>query len=331
MRLRRRVSDVVDPRWRTVMTVAPYLVLTGLIAYTLGIRWDDWSRLVPTLALCAAAVVLIIVVRDLPLPWHNHRAAKTVPMVGMIALNLALVIRDGYFGFLTIATYSFAFSLIRWPRQLLAVAATAIVAGIAQTSPVPDDWSGRLSTSGVIALNIIVMGGLSWGLHLAQRQQERAVTDAERARLAREIHDTLAQGFAGIVTQLQAGEQAPDEASRKRHTDAALALARDGLAEARRSVQAMRPTALDAVRLPAAVGNVARTWSARTGIPVKINTSGDFSKLGMDVEVALLRTTQEALTNVERHADAHQVVLTLRSDSGGTCLEVRRRSRLRSR
>jgi len=233
------------------------------------------------------------------------------------------VIRDGYFGFLTIATYSFVFSLIRWPRQLIAVAATAVVAGIAQTSPIPDDWSGRLTTVSVVALNIIVMGGLSWGLHLAQRQQERAVTDAERARLAREIHDTLAQGFAGIVTQLQAGEQASDETERKRHTDAALALARDGLAEARQSVQALRPAALDAVRLPEAVGNVARTWSARTGIPVTINTSGDCSGLRMDVEVALLRTAQEALTNVERHAGARQVALTLRSDSAGTVLEVR--------
>lgn len=314
---------MVDPRWRTVMTVTPYLVLTALIAYTLGISWGDWPQLVPSLALCAAAIVLIIVVRDLPLPWHNHPAARTVLMVGMIALNLALVFRGGWFGFLTIATYSFAFSLIRWPRQLLAVAATGVVAGIAQTSPIPDDWSGRLATLGVVALNIIVMGGLSWGLHLAQRQQERAVTDAERARLAREIHDTLAQGFAGIVTQLQAGEQASDEAGRKRHTDAALALARDGLAEARRSVQALRPTALDAVRLPEAVGNVARSWSARTGIPVKINTSGDCRGLRMDVEVALLRTAQEALTNVERHAAAHQVLLTLRSDSSGTFLEVR--------
>lgn len=305
------------------MLIAPYIVLVALIAYTVGVDWGDEARLVPTLLLCAAAALLIIVVRDLPLPWHNSQAARAVLMVGMIILNLLLVFQGSWFGFMTIATYTFAFSLIRWPWQLAAVTATAIVAGIAQTSPLSTDVVGVLITLVVIALNILVMVGLSWSMELRVRGQERASTDAERARLAREIHDTLAQGFAGIVTQLQASEQAPDEAARKRHTDAALALARDGLAEARRSVQALRPGPLQAVRLPEALGNVARTWSARTGIPVEISTSGDTDRLGTDAEVALLRTAQEALTNIERHAQAHQVVLSLRSDAHGTRLEVR--------
>ncbi|MGN6125062.1 MAG: sensor histidine kinase, partial [Humibacter sp.] len=141
--------------------------------------------------------------------------------------------------------------------------------------------------------------------------------------LAREIHDTLAQGFIGIITQLQAADQASDEALRRRHTDAALALARDGLAEARRSMQALRPAVLEAGRLPEAITTVARDWSVRTGIPVHVRTSGSHRSLPTDVEVALLRTAQEALANVERHAHANSVTLTLTDDERGARLEVR--------
>jgi len=64
----------------------------------------------------------------------------------------------------------------------------------------------------------------------------------ERQRMAREIHDTLAQGLTGIVTQLQAAEQAADDPARwRRHIAAAARLARESLTEARRSVDALRP------------------------------------------------------------------------------------------
>jgi signal transduction histidine kinase len=314
---------VIDPRWRTVLTVAPYLVLGVLAAFTLGVEWGDTAGLVPTLILCAAVAVWIVLFRRLPERWRDRNAVIAVFLTGLIALNLALVLRDSWFGFLTIATFTFAYSIVPWPAELFAVGATATVAGLAQSSSVYADPAGVAETLGIIAINIIAMCGLSWSLRLAEQQVKRAATEMERSRLAREIHDTLAQGFTGIVTQLQAADQAADEDARRRHINAALALARDGLAEARRSVQALRPGALDAVRLTDALENVARTWSSRTGIPVTITTSGDARALPTEVEVALLRTAQEALANVEQHAVARRVVLTLRSDTGGTRLEVR--------
>src|SRR5690606_10728100 len=76
----------------------------------------------------------------------------------------------------------------------------------------------------------------------------------ERQRLAREIHDTLAQGLIGIITQLGAAGQAKDnEAARERHLDHALRLARESLSEARRSVHALRPGPLVGARLPEAL------------------------------------------------------------------------------
>jgi signal transduction histidine kinase len=314
---------VIDPRWRTVLTVTPYIVLGMLVAFSLGVEWGQWSRLVPTIILCVLVAVWMLVMRTLPTPWRDRPASIVVFMVVLIGLNLALVLMNSWFGFLTVATFMFSYSIVEWPWQLLAVAATATVAGAAQSSSLWEHPGDLLGIVAVIVLNIAIMCGLSWGLELAGRQMSLAATAAERARLAREIHDTLAQNFAGIVTQLQAAEQASGEPGRKRHTDAALTLARDGLAEARRSVQALRPVELDAERLPDAVRNVARVWSARTGIPVDVRTSGDAATLHTDAEVALLRTAQEALANVAKHAGAHRVVLSLKADARGCRLEVR--------
>ncbi len=314
---------MIDPRWRTVLTVTPYLVLGMLVVFTAGVQWGDWARLGPTLLLCAAAGALIVVLRDIPSPWRGRTATAAVLMTGLVAINLVLVLRESWFGFLTVGTFTLAYTIVPWPWRLASVGATAVVSGLAQSSDVGRDAAGIAATIAIVALNVVVMCGLAWGLLLAQRQQERAATEGERARLAREIHDTLAQGFAGIVTQLQAAADAPDESARTRHTDAALALARDGLAEARRSVRALRPPALDEARLPEALATMARSWSARTGIPADVSITGAARTLPLATEVALLRTAQEALANVERHAGAHRVALALRSDAAGARLEVR--------
>ncbi|GAA2087082.1 sensor histidine kinase [Pseudolysinimonas kribbensis] len=315
---------MIDGRWRIVQTVVPFLVLGTLTAFTVGIEWGR-PGLAVDLALCGFAAVWVFVFRVVLMWWTEaHPAAIGVFVTVMIALNLVLVLRAGWFGFLAIATFSFAYALVEWPWQLLAVGATAVVAGIAQSSSFARSGPlGTAAAAAVIALNVAIMCGLSWGLRVSQRQDEQAGVDAERTRLAGEIHDTLAQNFAGIVTQLQAADEAPDAAARRRHSDAALALARDGLAEARRSVQALRPVALDAVRLPEAIANVARSWSERTGIRADVTTTGPDRALPTDAEVALLRTAQEALANVERHARAGRVTLALRVTAQGARLEVR--------
>jgi len=314
---------VVDPRWRRVLTVTPYTVLGILIVYTLIAQWGQWSRVAPTLGLCLAFGAWIVVMRQLPFPWRDRPAAIAVFLTVLIVLNFVLVLRDGYFGFLTIASFMFSYSLARWPGELIPVAATATVAGIAQSSGYIGQAGWAVAAVAGIALNVVAMCGLGWGVALAQAQQRLGATELERSRMSREIHDTLAQGFTGIITQLQAADQAQDEAARRRHKEAALALARDGLAEARRSVNALRPAPLDSAGLPEALRNVARMWSARTGILVQVTTSGDAGALPTDVEVALLRTAQEALANIEKHAHAHRVTLVLRSDARGMLLEVR--------
>ena len=163
------------------------------------------------------------------------------------------------------------------------------------------------------------------GLHaqLLVQAREAGVLD-ERGRMAREIHDTIAQGLTGIVTQLEAAEQARDRPEAwQRHVRNAIGLARESLSEARRSVEGLRPEYLETARLADALTDVAQQWSELNGIPVEVTTTGDVQPLHPEVEVALLRTAQEALANVAKHANASHAWLTLSYMGDVVTLDVR--------
>jgi signal transduction histidine kinase len=146
----------------------------------------------------------------------------------------------------------------------------------------------------------------------------------ERQRMAGEIHDTIAQGLTGIVTQLEAAEQAKDRPDEwQRHVRNAAGLARESLSEARRAVEGSRPERLEMARLPDALAEVARQWSALNGVPVEVVTTGDVLPLHAEVEVALLRMAQEALANVAKHANASRAGLTLSYMGDVVTLDVR--------
>jgi signal transduction histidine kinase len=135
----------------------------------------------------------------------------------------------------------------------------------------------------------------------------------ERERLSRELHDTLAQSFTSVVTHLEAADQALDDrpAEARRHLYTARRTARDGLGDVRRSVHALRPDLLEHSGLQEALDRVVRRWSAETGVLAELRTTGRSVALRPDAETALLRTAQEALTNVARHARASRVVVSL--------------------
>ncbi|OIQ80436.1 sensor histidine kinase LiaS [mine drainage metagenome] len=141
---------------------------------------------------------------------------------------------------------------------------------------------------------------------------------AERARVAQEIHDTLAQGFASIVMLAQT--VVADVA--RADTDAAtrrLALieetARENLAEARGLVAAFSPVALDGGDLADALDRLARRVGAETGMTVAVDVDrAATAHLRRADEVVLLRAAQEALTNVRRHAHATTVRMTITED-----------------
>ena len=135
----------------------------------------------------------------------------------------------------------------------------------------------------------------------------------ERKRLAREIHDTLIQGLASIVMNLEAAEgsleDAPEPASL--HLDEARTTAREGLAEARRIVWALGPQALEGRPLPEALSRLVARWSEANRTRADVAVTGEAAPLPAEAEVTLLRAAQEARSSVRKHARAGRAVLTL--------------------
>ena len=147
-------------------------------------------------------------------------------------------------------------------------------------------------------------------LAVAQRQ---AGVLQERERLAREIHDTLAQGFTSIIAHLEAGEQMweTDRTASQNHLAQAKGMARQGLNQARRVVQDLRPEVLEQSPLPEAIERVVNGWSQQSGIAAQTAVTGDHLHLHPEAETTMLRAVQEALHNVEKHAQATAVQVTL--------------------
>ncbi len=144
----------------------------------------------------------------------------------------------------------------------------------------------------------------------------------ERNRMAREIHDTLAQGFTGIVIQLEAAEDTLTEAppTARDHLSRARALARESLAEARRSVWALR--AENQLDLFTTLRRQAASLTAGTKIIVHVTQDGVPRPLPENLEQSMLRIGQESLTNALRHGKASQVWIRLSFASESVELKV---------
>jgi two-component system NarL family sensor kinase len=137
----------------------------------------------------------------------------------------------------------------------------------------------------------------------------------ERNRLAREIHDTLAQGLTATGLQLESAEALLDDGANARRAREplrrALSLTRSNLDEARRSVLDLRAAPLEGRSLPEALKTLVDRWEAETGVATRFKAVNGSHPLPPRVEVALYRVCQEALTNVARHAHASRVTVRL--------------------
>ncbi|MGK4584002.1 sensor histidine kinase [Kitasatospora sp. HPMI-4] len=342
-------------------TVVPYALLAVLTVVTVvAERRSSGGSLFIDLALCALAAVWMLWVFTLHPAWRERVPVMAVFFTVLIVITAVLVVREPWFGLFTPAGYIYAFRVLRWPWQPVGVAAVAVVAGTAQAYGVDKTTlSGQAVYVAILAANVIPMCGFAWFSRRGTRQNderdqalrkaheanrrlaatlaenaalhERLLAQAreagvhdERQRMAREIHDTLAQGLTGIITQLQAAEHAEaDPAGRRRHVRAATRLARESLSEARRSVHALRPEPLRTARLSEALAGVAGRWSALHGIPVQVTTTGTARPMRPEAEVALLRCAQEALANVAKHAEATRVGVTLSYLEHEVALDVR--------
>jgi signal transduction histidine kinase/ligand-binding sensor domain-containing protein len=183
-----------------------------------------------------------------------------------------------------------------------------------------ETWAFRL----LCAAMIVAAAWAVWQLRLRQIRYRFSLVLEERARLAREIHDTLAQGFVGISSQLDAVAMClPDETSPvRKYLDMARRMARHSLTEARRSVMDLRAAALEGQDLAAALESGTRMWTAGSGVELDVAVTGGPAELPQEMEQHLLRIAQEAVTNVLKHAGASRIAIKLHLEARKIYLRI---------
>lgn len=144
-------------------------------------------------------------------------------------------------------------------------------------------------------------------------EEKHAAVVEERNRLAREIHDTCAQGFTGITLQLEAAEEILMQNSNGvlDHIVSARMLARESLNGLRESVWKLRPDALKGTSLPEAIEALAKKVLCGVPIDMRVSLRGTVKALHSEIEANLLHISQEAITNAIKHAKARKVRVEL--------------------
>jgi signal transduction histidine kinase len=150
-----------------------------------------------------------------------------------------------------------------------------------------------------------------------------AAVSGERNRLARDFHDTLAQGLATIILHLETAVSVCVSPAARPHIAAATDLARDSLIEARRSIRALRPAGLDGRGLEDALTDVTNRLARLSLATLRIETHGTRRRIPGDVEEALLRIGSEAITNATKHASAHAIDVELTFEDQAVRVAVR--------
>ncbi len=166
------------------------------------------------------------------------------------------------------------------------------------------------------ALCLLLLAALSMAAYRFRIRQMRlqfAAVLEERNRISREIHDTLTQDFTAIVLQLEAAEMVLENISEvaREYVDRARELARNGLSESRRFVQALRPASLEGANLSQALQQTAQRTLSGTGIRIQTEVGGKPKRLAPGIEDNLLRIAQEACTNIRKHTEAKNVWIRL--------------------
>ncbi|WP_411104367.1 sensor histidine kinase [Streptomyces sp. cmx-4-9] len=308
------------------------LALAAVRAVTGGAPGAGWVAAVCTvLAAVYAAGVRAPAVHSSPRAGALWLAALGAVWAALLALS-----PDGLWVAFPLYFLELHLLRLRWGVAAVAVTACAAIGGFLahSSTPTPGAFLGPL-LGGAVAVATVL------GYQALYRESERrrelieeliatraelaaaergAGILAERERLAREIHDTLAQGLSSIQLLLRAAERAlPAGTPAVEHIARARQAAQDNLAEARRFVRALTPPDLEHGSLAAALE---RLCAGVPGPRVRFSPSGTPRALPTPYEVALLRIAQSALANVVRHARAGRAEITLTFMDSSVTLDI---------
>jgi signal transduction histidine kinase len=345
---------------RLLRTLPFVLLAVPFVPYALtqNLTGGDLARTLAVIAPTALWLGWFVVLR--PIRGGGRQWLMPVYFVGFLAASAVLIARSPWFSFFCWIGFMQSVRYLTGGWRNAGIAGTAVLLSVGQTGgfhdlsvPLAAIIAAISVLNATLVVSFVIVGqraedqskqrqqmnvelgeanrrleetmAENAGLHaqLLSQAREAGVLE-ERQRMAREIHDTLAQGITGIITQLEAVAQSGPGADRERRIAVAAQLARDSLSEARRSVQALRPEALAAnPRLPDALAEVAGQWSAVNGVTATVTTTGDPVGLHAEIEVSLLRVAQEALANAAKHAAASRVGITLSYMTDVVTLDVR--------
>lgn len=342
-----------DRSWARFDRWTPYVLLAGSTVLSLLPSDQPPGGRSLTVLLAALAVAWLMIGNSAASVTRRSRPGfALVHLAVLLGLAALLMARDLLFFAFAISGFLHAARLRPLPLVFVGTGATSALILYFTWGGIPSSTGDLVVVGLILVIQTFLIGfGVAGGERLAELSEERRATLAaleasvaanealqaqllqrardagvseERQRLAREIHDTIAQGLTGVITQLEAARQREDDVElRRRHLDDAATLARESLAEARRSVHALTPVALEAGALPSALHHEVRRWSDLHQLAAETLVSGADAPLPSDVEVTLLRAAQEALSNVARHARASRVVVTLSSLDDRVLLDVR--------
>lgn len=346
-------ADVSAPPRDPGGAVTPFVLLAASLATAIVLVTQAPERFDPAavpwfVALTGMAVAIRVWGSRVPLQSRRSRMAFWATM----AVTLPLVLLNPAFGLYAFIGYPDGTRRLRGIEGVLGIIAVAIVCSLAQTGGVRSPIFTFPFFALFLLVNLVVASSMTMfdrqrqrtsealaqanaSLREAQARnlelQDQLVAQAreagvtqERSRLAREIHDTIAQDLVAIIAQLSAASgpaPTPEAAAeQRRRLDQAEQTARSALAEARRSVQALSSPRLDTDDLPAALGRLLESWQDATGATAHLTTRGRVRAGGAD-EVAL-RIAQEALANAAHHAGASSVRLLLDYEDDALCIEI---------
>ncbi|MFJ9694531.1 sensor histidine kinase [Kitasatospora sp. NPDC101183] len=325
-----------------VLQVCLHLLVAGLLvlAVARAVFGRDGDPLAVGAAASAMAVCYAVGPRLASVQRSRRAAALWMALLGVTWVGVLVATQDGVW--LAFPLYFLELHLLGRRGGLTAVALTALASIVA--------WSWHLhgfsfAASIGPALGAAVATATVLGYQALYRESEerrrlideltatRADLDAahhtagvlaERERLAREIHDTLAQSLSSIQLLLRAAQRALPERTdaASGYVEQARQAAQDNLDEARRFVRALTPPALDGDPLPVALERLCATTTAHSGLAVHLHVSGEPVRLPVPQEVALLRIAQSALGNTVQHAGASHAEVTLSYMEGEVALDV---------
>lgn len=314
-------------RWSAIVHVFFYGALAGGIADVLPDASDGERALVGALvAFVAGWYGYWVLLR----PERRTGPRQALFFAGLLAAWLGLLSVDTAFVVLALPAYAVLLAYLPFGA---AMAAAGLVTAMALGA---EELSGRLEVGDVLGAGVTLAvvafcGSFMRAVVVESRERQRLIAELEetrdelarserragtldeRGRLAREIHDTLAQGFVSIVTLLEAAQASlrTGSGAAPGHVEDALRAARQHLEETRRVVWALRPSALDDGDLRGALERAALSVERANGPRVRVVTTGDALPVPEAVTSALLRVAGEALTNAQKHAEASEVTVTL--------------------